>query len=119
VDFLGCDTQREVVAQCISKTGTTPPPPPPPNPTKPIPAQCIGGAPLPPDGMVCAGGTSGGGSGSTGGGAPLTCQSECDDAKGNVWSSYCVGSNCSCMYNGKTYCSCVSASPCSSCCPGI
>jgi len=122
VDFFGCDTERDAVTKCISQTrpSMTPTmPPPPPNPSKPIPAQCIGEAPIPPDGIVCNGGSSGGGTGGTGGGAPSTCQSECNDATNNVWSSYCVGSNCSCMYNGQTYCSCVSASPCSSCCPGI
>jgi len=117
VEFFGCDRQRDLVSQCL--TQTVPSMPPTPAPTKPIPMQCLGGAPVPPGGMVCSGGGSAGGTGGTGGGAPPTCQAECDDAKGNVWSSYCVGANCSCMYNGQTYCSCVSAAPCSSCCPGI
>jgi hypothetical protein len=119
--FSGCEPIRDLVSQCLLQNHPTQPVPHPPvmPPSKPIPAQCVGAAPIPPSGMVCSGGTAGGGTGGTGGNAPPTCESMCNDATGNVWSSYCVGTNCSCMYNGKTYCSCVSDNPCSSCCPGI
>ena len=121
-EFFGCDHERDLVSQCIAPP-TPPPPsmPPMPVPTQPIPPQCVGGAPVPPSGMVCSGGgaSSGGGSTGTGGNAPPTCEAQCGDATGNVWSSYCVGVNCSCLYNGTAYCSCVSNTACSSCCPGI
>jgi hypothetical protein len=120
-EFFGCDQFRDRVSQCVNQSISTPPNPGGPNipPSKPIPPQCLGAAPIPPSGNVCSGGGAAGGTGGTGGNAAPTCESMCTDATGNVWSSYCVGSNCSCMYNGKTYCSCVSDSPCSSCCPGI
>jgi hypothetical protein len=117
--FFGCDPVREAAGECVDRNQPTPTPVP--VPAKPIPPQCIGGAPLPPTGMVCSGGGSSGSgsSGGTGGNAPPTCQAECNDGTGNVWSSYCVGTTCSCLYNGQTYCSCVSDAACSSCCPGI
>jgi hypothetical protein len=113
-----CDRENDLLLECITRT--TPPPAAPVPTTPTAPSNCLGVAPVPPSGMVCTGGGASGGGTTTGtGGAAASCQNECRDRAGNAWSSYCVGSSCSCIYNGNTYCTCTSASPCSSCCPGI
>jgi hypothetical protein len=122
-EFSGCDRERDLATQCFKRTASPPPAPvpTPPATSQPVPSTCLGAAPVMPSGMACSGGGSSGTTSGAGGNAVTTCQNVCTDSAGNVWSSDCVGSTCSCIYNGTTYCTCTSTGtgPCSSCCPGI
>jgi hypothetical protein len=114
-----CEGIAQRLGQCV-----TPTPDPPPNPGDAGPAICPGM--VPPGPMVCSGGgsgvTSGSTTGGTGGPSQPTCINECTDANGNTWASKCVGSSCSCTYNGVQYCMCALAGPsclqAPGCCPG-
>ena len=93
-----CDTQTMALERC----------------TNPPPAGC-GGVPYPASGVTdCTG--FGGGNGLDAG--PGTSTQTCSDGRGNMWTSTCSSSSCSCGYNGTTYCSCTIASGKSACCPG-
>lgn len=112
-----CETQSQNLSACTQGPGPVPPPP-----IDAGPAQC---ASPPPGPMSCSGG-GGGGSATTSGGGPggaPSCFTQCNDAKGNTWTANCVGSTCSCTFNGVQYCSCTIAGPSclgtSGCCPGL
>jgi hypothetical protein len=66
------------------------------------------------NGVACSGGGGGGP------GGPIMSQSSCQDLSGNVWQASCVGTSCTCTFNGGLACSCTmsSAAGCLSCCPG-
>jgi hypothetical protein len=98
-----------------------PPPPPPPPPTVDAGPPVLCGGMVPPGPMSCSGGGGSAAATSTGGGPP-TCFTDCTDRNNNTWESRCMGTSCSCLYNGVQYCTCVVAGPsclqAPACCPG-
>jgi hypothetical protein len=76
------------------------------------PANVCPTIPRPTGAGTCSGGGGGGPNG------PVT-QTTCQDSAGNVWQASCVGSTCTCSYNGGSACMCTTSGPaCASCCPG-
>jgi hypothetical protein len=108
-----CDGIVQKLQDCVGGQ----PPPPPPNFDAGGPGQC--GGVVPPGPMSCAGGGSA--TGSSSGGQPM-CFSSCTDQNHNTWESKCLGTTCSCTYNGHEYCTCTVPGPtclgARGCCPG-
>src|SRR5258706_13304278 len=79
---------------------------PPPRPVDAGAVPVCGTAPRP-GSMVCPGGGSSTGASSTStGGGPGSCMNQCTDSNHNTWISDCVGTNCTCWFNGRQYCHC-------------
>jgi len=108
----GCSAEQNAFTMCVQ--GGTPP--------DPGTQQCGG---ITPTGTMSCSGSAGGGSatsGATGGGSAPQCETICIDRNSAVWLSKCVGTSCTCSYNGMAYCSCtVRGDACSgtTCCPGL
>lgn len=120
--FPGCDAQVQALSDCVAKAG--------PSSSGGTVTSSTGGGSTNPScapTSVCpriprpastnALSCSGGGGGSAGG--PVMYQSSCQDGSGNVWQASCVGTTCSCTFNGSSACTCTMGSAsCLSCCPG-
>lgn len=123
--FPGCEAQEQDVNDCVADGGgpgpgnvVTPP-----SEGGPVssgggpsstctPATVCPAIPRPTGTATCSGGGGGGPNG------PVS-QTTCQDETGNVWQASCVGSTCTCSYNGGSACVCTtSAAACASCCPG-
>jgi hypothetical protein len=106
-NFPSCTAQGSALLACVldsgtlaaSVTGCT------------LPASECPGIPRPLNAASCSATSSGTGAN----------QEICQDDAGNVWSSICTGSGCTCTYNGGAQCTCdmLDGGFCSSCCPGI
>jgi hypothetical protein len=121
VVVAGCDSRRDAAGACIAerKLASDDPGTPTLLPIKSISAQCDGLTPAPPAGTPCSGYGGHGTGGITDTKEPI-CTDWCDDHRGNLWSSFCVGTSCTCLYNAQPYCTCVTSGPCGDkCCPGI
>ncbi len=121
--FSGCEAQEQAVNDCIVDAGgpgNVATPPSEGGPGSPggapgsacAPATVCPAIPRPTGTSTCSGGGGGGPNG------PVS-QTTCQDRAGNMWQASCVGSTCTCSYNGGWACMCTTSGPaCASCCPG-
>jgi hypothetical protein len=92
IDPSTCATQIAALNQCQN----------------PRPAGCEG-IPYPPGGSTTCS--------SPGGPSGQPIAETCSDVAGHTWTATCTGSNCSCSYDGKAFCSCQGDGG-RGCCPG-
>ena len=106
--FAACAPEQLALASCYVAAGVSGQP-------APVPADVCPGIPRPPAVLAsCSAGES------VGGTSGENCTSSCQDNAGNVWAAKCLGSTCTCTYNGGRACTCTMTDPdvgCNSCCP--
>jgi hypothetical protein len=112
VMFPGCESAMQALQACGSSSTTMPPS----GGACAVPTTVCPAIPRPAGGpSSCLGGGGGGPA------APTMSTSSCQDQAGNTWSASCIGSICTCSYNGHSSCTCTmttAAGACNSCCPG-